>query len=776
MRSIESSNSGLGYPPVPEHRISLIRAGIVGASFYMSDREVLLYPFLDYLYLLFQPTPPDDPIAFLVWQNDKCIFSSFSDAYYCEKYRLAPEHLVPPSHGVPITDGVMLTVHRIRSTYLRQLENSSRSDDFEQHCLFEPDHGLMWQVYQLLHADHKADNSWLGLGASEVEHKLELIANALVHDRSPRPALERLSTCDDLAYREDVLPLMEPVRSILDDVFQEARESELSSTIGSEPSLGNVFCAVRTACYSGLRYEAFPYSAGLLLSTSQRIELLRWCSARGRQCSKGRRSGDECIEALEMPLGRRSRSVADVSFCSGIIDFGREASDEVWDRCDPHSKADASRVQVERCIYPSNASLYYVPVHVQGIPWMAAFTFSPSATGHEPTRWLHNYTFYRDIMQRAAALLRLRVEREYVSLASAAAARAIVSWQKPPHDIAAELNAEWHRLARVYPFPSLQATFGQTLNGDVKRGATVSVDTAGQGTWSFRAEDNPFFGAPHVRYRQVSPAAMAERVLDATKSQLAQRRSISLEETSRSLAYSSHLLNTPLDALYAAADDSTDVTNRERLKKDIEMLRSFADFSMAVVDDDRHTEIKGTAIDATGGELGDEVSGLLRDVLEMLSDHRVSRTKARAQRARDILDGLSESMSHALSSNVSYRYYPSQLRVVVMELVTNAIRHMQPDRASLCVELGAASLKGRPGVCIVVTNPVGRSAESTAQLAERMTSGPSDLIGVMTVRLSCLACGFEKPRWKDAVGDAGQSLLKACVQIAEEVISTETHI
>lgn len=396
-------------------RIRDIRSGMVGAFFGPHDKETFAFAFLDYLHLFFQPTPKDGPIAFAVWHGKSCIYSTFRDRYYTASYPLNPTELRSPDNRISISPkhDLWLTIHHVKTRILFNLENGHQTKACPNTSLQErilPTHDkFMSKASQLL----LGTNPDLGVRLSDLSKFQDTLVDSLLNQQqNDYPG----TTCktdteetdiEELDYRKQVLPILDPFRNVLDDVFKDfAKKSQFPH---HKPDLGNIFCVVRTVPSGKLRFDHFPYTLGLLLSNTQKEAFKEWCGStcnrKERECPLRLTHDGTCLERFEIPLGPRSRSAADVTFCSGNIDFGRTAGDKVWDKVDPEDTQEQQRVLIENRVYPREAesgksdvspnnrpSLYYLPVHVNGVPWLALFTFS-SISSTNPTKRAHRSHF-----------------------------------------------------------------------------------------------------------------------------------------------------------------------------------------------------------------------------------------------------------------------------------------------------------------------------------------------------------------------------------------------
>jgi len=559
-------------------RLVLIRAGLMGASFHLPHEEVFLFPFLDYLQLLFQPTLKENPIAFLFWRQGKCIYSSFSDLYYTKKYDLQLQNGIDlPDVGIQLStsEDLWLSVHRVNTEKLKDLEKKFSDiaetqypvtlTQEERELILPPDEELMAQVGLVLkRPESDRSGHWRGLSDSVFKQIAEPLTRSATIDRLPYPwCPAKDTTLNELSYAEDILPYLGGFRRVLDDVFEDVRASLTTERYSNTPQLGNVFCVIRTVPSGKRRLGAFPYTAGLLPSDKQRSILRAWCE---KGCAGKKKGGcpidlgmnGNCATDIEAPLGSFSRSIADTVFCSGIIDFGRHPADQVWDRTDPDNPAEQRRRKVEACIYPprDQASLYYVPIHVEGLPWLSIFTFSP--VGESQERWVHNYTFYRDVIQKAASRMRLEATNEYLAIASEIASSNIDTYTRSPDLICEAVNRSWEVIARIFPMPLFQLHHGQPHSTGVTDSTTIAqscsanwfvtcrTDGGREDTWP-----NPYFGPPQVKWGRSAPQALLDKLVTRIKAQQEKRWQL-LEASGQSLAKVAHAMQTQLNSMGTA--------------------------------------------------------------------------------------------------------------------------------------------------------------------------------------------------------------------------------
>ncbi|MCY3019713.1 MAG: hypothetical protein NTW87_11875 [Planctomycetota bacterium] len=756
------------------YRMSLVRAGMVGASFYLSDKEVFLFAFLDYLHLFFQPQPTEDPLVFLLWEGTSCRFTSFGDLYFANKYHLTREELRPPKDRVCISneDNVWLSIHRVRrlESLERQYPTAHRvpKDTVKQDELLLPDDSAMRDARVLLHGE-RAASAWSPSKARDI---LSLLTKSVLCGGRPQyPGTPTAQNIPELNYEHQILPILDSFRGALDDVFAEAM-SEPMQLRGHKPALGNVFCAVRSVVSGSLRHGWFPYTAALLLSRKQQSDLQKWCdtgcrSSKGRPCPLNRKHTQTCVNALEGALGLRSRSVADAALCSGVIDFARQPGDSLWDRADSEDASDQARVTVERCIYPprTRASLYYVPIHVGGMPWLAVFTFT--ATNYSD-RWMHNYTFYRDIIQQAGARLRLEAKQEYIRQLVRLALPDLQSWSKTPTEIESAVGPKWDLLARVFPFPRVKLLRREPFAATDRSGApTVASELAvpGIGSWYLVAEDNPFLGSPQVRWGAPKPDALAQEVVCQLRAQFGASSNNSVRETARLVAVAAHLLEGPIKEMKSLLHGR----RYDQLGARMDEVSSLGVFAMAMIDEGRRASLLTQATRSTVGRLVEQITWAILDTLECHSRTTVSVNPRIVDIARQLLScPSSRGIDLALlGEETVVSFIPVVVKAVVRELTLNAVRHQAASEPAIAYALTSRPRIGlRAAVILGVTNASDEPLLETAARAADMTRGSPSMLGITTIREACQACDYEAPAWQALTTTCGADMV-ATVQIGE---------
>ncbi|MEI6514859.1 MAG: hypothetical protein WCO77_02680 [bacterium] len=418
--------------PEEKYRLTLISDSIRGVNYHLPDPEILLFPFLDNLLLLHQK-----PILFAFWDGKRRVYDTLQDPDFLRRYDVKWEY--DSDYCLPIG----------RSRYRMSLHDFRETKAIGRKMRLAIDKNATKLTAPLLNSE----DSKLVLP----EVLLDSVGEAVMRRAQATSAKDELSKTEhsrvprDINY-DKVLELLEPMREVLRTVFADSCESKALRVPRNGLVYPNIFTVVRTVPRKLRRREVFAYTAGLLLLPQMRESIREWCTPerlRSGQCCHGRcplntEDAETCTALLERPLGQQSRSVSDLVFSSGIVDFGRQAGGVCWDTSDSGDDDDSRRRLVERCLYPSGRNLFYIPLHVSGTPWLAVFTFPPL---DESESWHHNYSFYRDLMHKSAELIRVKAHEVYNDLVARTVVRHMKAWVTPSANVIANVNTELRSVA-----------------------------------------------------------------------------------------------------------------------------------------------------------------------------------------------------------------------------------------------------------------------------------------------------------------------------------------
>ncbi|OAQ20625.1 HAMP domain-containing histidine kinase [Thermosulfurimonas dismutans] len=715
---------------------SLVRSGIIGSILKFSKpREVLIYPFLDYLYLYFQPSKKDDPLVFMFWEGDRCIFSSFNDLYYTKKYGLIKENFTPPPHRMLLSDsGFYLSIHKVNSQKLKQFEKKKNAKSNRDN--------LAELQNELLPVDKEKTES-LEILFEDSQFKLFFIErgtlNSLlsaIQSEIKDPYMSKLVDDYEKQIDEDldikfVNKCTDGLRVILDECWQDIQDF-LSINSEDKPELGNIFCVIRMACYKNLRYTIFPYTAKILLSKNQANILQDWMEHKCNKCRKNCKvkNGANIVDVLEAPLSKNARAIADLVFCSGIVEFGREPSDKVWDTYKENFEMDKSRQQVERCIYPSGY-IYYVPIHVGGHPWLALFTFS---SGQD--RWLYNYTFYRDIISVVATKLRLKALDQYILQIGNIFIEKLNEPSKLVSEFIEETNKKLKWLARIYPFPLIRIE----ENKKAKK-----IDVLYYRNLPIIAKENPFFGKPQVNYGAFKEEVLLEKVVDYINKEVSHVLEIHNLSVSRHSAIFSHAMPTYINKIKG------DVINKryEKVLEKLDFLSNFCNLAMAAIDSRRRNRLNFS-------------SKKLEEFKFFLQETIIEKTIERVADYIEVKPKITFFWNIEKCGNVIYT--EEYLFSVIYEVILNAVKY-SIEKGNIEISL---SLKNNDKVFLIVSNYSRFDYEKTKRIIKAILEGTDDYLGTEFLKLCARACNYDQPKWRcEKINNGKYTKIITEIQIAK---------
>lgn len=499
-------------------------------------------------------------------------------------------------------------------------------------------------------------------------------------------------------------------------------------------SYPNVFAVVRSCPTASRRYKGvFDYTAGLLLLSKMKSVLETWCANTCLcelkdycgNCPLVFSSADECLNALEYPLGSNSRSVSDLAFSSGIVDFGRQAREEEWDASVAGDPFDEQRRTIEKCVYPNGWRLFYIPIHVGGTPWLALFTFTPQDPASNQTAWHHNYSFYRDLAQKAAALIRQEAHDAYANLLSKHFVKHMESWITPMDTILSRINHDAQKLAQVYPFPMAKFT--------EDRQSPNSVFVPGRGIVTVSFKSNPFFTRQvswHLGDDQAILRQCREAIGDFTRIE----QSIEIN----AVAQSSHLLKIPLRVLDSIASSTTG-DKFHALHRQIRKILDLHDVASALMSETKREMFRTQyRKDGTFQELKQILSNQYAASTSYLIEPAVSGNFA--PRFRTLLNqGRIVFASDIVDRGEGrYAYYEPLIVAILDGLLTNAIDAVDLSNPSVLVNLARSEDNQTLFLCVENTTDI--EQERLAILVRNLNAPGPDMVGITELHWMSKAC------------------------------------
>jgi len=700
--------TGAALPDTTEldFRIELIRDALNGITYHLPRPKLFVLPFVDYLYLLFQR-----PLVFNFWEGAECVFTSLEDQYFRELLGEGWPRKPSRVACIPKTN-LEVSVHSfdspaINNAYVRRQRSASSTEHNTEGLPVDEDATAI--VERLCAAE---------LSPKLLPEMFKILAESV---RVPRHGVGKcvIDGAKEADYRNQLLPLLDPMRRVLKSAFGDALDSPGIRQREGGFCRTNIYAVVRTIAYPQRRYRhAFPYTAGLLLMDDQRDEARERCrhlaARRGEMCHASRTSDFDCCRQLEQPLGLDARSVSDLVFCSGTVDFGRSAGEADWDVAG--GEVDKLRQICERCVYPPGRGLFYVPVHVCGTPWIAVFTFAD--------KWSHNYTLYRDVLHKTAALIRQNAWREYITLVTDKLILRLRDPAAPSATVVKEVNRDWRLLAQTYPFPSAEL--------HQSRGEESAMRVPGRGPLTVTARENPFFN------RQVDWGIVGEAsVVDACGEAVARfAAGAALVEIS-AVAHTSHVLKVPLRVLQAICATEMDRATQMRvMQQQVDRILGLHSFALACIDSRKRAAVVAemTSLD----EFQDVVRRAVVNTTEFLSVPQVSGN--RAARIRDIVrrDSIGiGARGEVVAPEARVRYYPSLVSLALDGLISNALDYMDELAPNIGVFLSTKAVAGRTFVQLDVENSTDLAPDVLADTIERMNAASPGMVGITVLFWAC---------------------------------------
>lgn len=694
------------------HRLNLIRDSLIGVSYHLPDPEVILYPFLDNNLLLHQA-----PLVFTFWEGDKCVYSSLKDPDFLSRHAIAWGSAY--KSGVPIRKTPFtLSVHQFPGVNTR---NATGTIEIPVHLEAT---SLTRALLDKTDGFSLPDEFFTSLGASIASHRTRGSEEIGIFERVPHVEMDYV----------EVKAFLDPFRVALDDIFADSIRSEHLTIRKGSLQYPNIFAVVRTCPTSSRRYNGtFDYTAGLLLLSEMKSVLTQWCAntclneldGYHGKCPLCFSNADQCLTALEQPLGPHSRSVSDLVFSSGIVDFGRQAREEGWDASVAGDALDGQRRAMEQCVYPRGWRLFYIPVHVGGTPWLALFTFTPQDPASDPGAWHHNYSFYRDLAQKAAVLIRQEAHDAYVNLLAKRLVKHMESWVTPMTTIVSHMNQDAQRLSQVYPFPLTSFSEGRYQPND--------IFIPGRGVVTLNFSPNPFFQR-QVSWNLGDKQAVLRRCRDAIGDFTRIEQSIEIN----AVAQSSHLLKVPLRVLDSIAS-STGGNKKQAMRRHIRRMLDLHDVASALMSEERRIQFRQQH----------KRTGSVPEIISILSNQYAASIGYLAEPA--VSGNLAPRLKRLLEQKrirfITHPAYPVEGSMVYYEplvlamfdgLLTNAIDAVDLSNPSILVEAVVGESGDKLFLCVENSTDINQARLSV--LERNLNSPGPDMVGITELHWISKAC------------------------------------
>lgn len=727
--------------PSTQQRIFLIQDAISGLGYQMSAPETVIFPFVDYPSVLLQAGR-----IISIWnkRTKEMIFSSLGDEALIDKY------------GQPFPQKDQMSLWD--SDYAIQVDHLNRQK-YEAGKGKDPYTSDLLDEYQIIgevlgHFDQFGSAGVTRQSDSAFSRK---IIDALSTYQRP---LHTPPGAIDLKLKE-ISDLLRPMGRLLDEVFFDLRKSHVFQVVEDDFEIVKLFAVVRTVPSSKSRYRGFfNYTASLLLSDDQYHAILRLLEKVHGSSEAGR-----LMKYLESPLGLEDRSVADTVFSSGNVGFGGKVGSEELDVADDETAR--RRQEVEELVYKKihqidkegSLHVFYVPVHVGGVPWLAFFTFTDKVPRRDHESWKRNYRIYRDVIPKITSQIRTGTKEIYLRLLAEKLTTHLHRWKVgsyPLDELTRRVSEDWQKINQVYPYDRVRlkvAEPGEERPGDMTlrldEGRSVIIEVMEGST--FLRRDVNYDLLDKGRIRKACDAALQDYIFlnDALQK--------------RTVAYSTHNMRNSLLNLRSIIQ-STDLTAdaaRSAINSQIDeliTLEQFSNYLLTGREDRKPVFVQN--LDGTFPELKDAIDKALT-VFDLDSFMGNSATRLRQIKEAGTLT-LNFSRMEALNGHgaVPIRFCTAQMNVVVNGLITNALKYNKLSAPALRIWVSADDER----VYLHVRNPANKNPAALRGLAKGLTN-PADLlldyVGINLVHLACHACMYLPPVWKEEAGE-----LVATVQVA----------
>jgi hypothetical protein len=446
-----------------EERMILVRDAVRGALSQYNSKDVFILPILDAARLLQQHA---HIVSFISENQREPIYTTLHDDELTELHRDSIDKLTLNNKNLISLDGEKPRVLIQKMKIADKIEKPS----------FVIDNNLIAdyrELFQLL------------LKEEQGQAAIKTIINLLPSSPFKSEPSRKLS---DVEYSEDdISEITTPMRNIVDNALEDHWESALLRTFPGKSHplpFPNAFAVIRTATMKNLRRGYYNYTAQLLLSFNQ-IE----------QIQKLLHNNDSSLlNNMQLPLGEHARSIADSVFRSGLIDFSSELPGKGRDIAGDGMN-DLLRQAAEKEVYSKvfqGGRPFYIPIHIEGVPWIALFTLTLQDANKKNLSWSHNFQFYRSQVPKIADKFRDGTTSMYLELLSVRLRRNLNDLANSSND---KFNIECQKLLVLCPFKGIRLS-ETTVEGD----AGITLHN-GKKIY-FEQYKNPFFDV-QIPYHQL---------------------------------------------------------------------------------------------------------------------------------------------------------------------------------------------------------------------------------------------------------------------------------
>ncbi|MER2538431.1 MAG: hypothetical protein ABTQ26_04225 [Azonexus sp.] len=701
-----------------------------GLPYYLPRQEVIFVPFLDcvsllhqrrVVYALWKKAPDSSVKCCKVFLRDPSFLARFTSSgedrnIYSEQKRLisyletraAGCAWISVASDCPSDEIIEIpTLKEESERFGISIHTLGTIEEFldPRKMVLDIDNEATKQVRRLLHQE-----STISLSSSFRE-ALHLAASEQCNSQSLRLQPGKRATCRRAQLSSDELDyFLTPMTEAM---------NEIAIGIGSFPSglrikksgLPNLFAVVKIFTFSDeqLRYkDQFNYTCRFMLLEEAR----RWIQNKFPD-------PDKCIRDIQAPLPLYMRSLADHVFSNETVTFkldpdGGGLSDiDKFDAAASSKEANAwldSNPSVEQEMYPNEPDIFYIPIHVNLVPWITIYTLSEKrdSASDEEEMWYHNYLFYRHVVQRVAPQIRSKAASVYFDLFAQSILHGLSDVHSSLPEVSDTINARLLNLAQIYPFP-----LGTFEAKEPQHPRCLSMGTHGQ--LYLELKSNPFFGV-----EPIDSDVKLEDLLSYCQERVDAFLKREMLLVARNVADAGHLIKKPLAKIEALARKAGNTEISAFAKK--LLLRSM--IAEARLSDIKRSQHLNKRDRCSCGEFRDLVHKEYFNVVDLLS-HPIysSNIHIRLQKLNEFFRAVPVELDIGPDQYVIY--YDLLLPTVVEGMVSNAVANLCVDNPYLAIILENAD--GR--LMLSITNSVDSGLDIEKTLSKLNNPGV-DFIGV----------------------------------------------
>lgn len=726
-----------------QQRVFLIQDAISGLGYQMSAPETVIFPFVDYLSVLLQAGR-----IISIWDKttNKIVFSTLGDEALIDKYG----QLLPQDERLSLWD----SDYEIQVDQLDRHRYGTRKEITAYTSQLDSDYEIINRVLSYLGRSGTTPVN----RQSDAAFSLKIIEAISAYKRPEHTQPDAIK----LKLKE-ISDLLLPMRNLLDEVFFDLKKSHVFQVVEDDFDIVKLFAVVRTVPSSRSRYNGFfNYTASLLLSVNQ-YSAIRQLLEKERSRSRA----EQLMEYLESPLGLEDRSVADIVFSSGNVGFGGRVGSEVLDVAS--GKVAKQRQDVEDFVYKrihqvdkeADLHVFYVPVHVGGVPWLAFFTFTDKVPRNDHESWKRNYRIYRDVIPKVTSQIRTGTKEIYLRLLADKLTAHLHSWKVgayPVEELGRRVSEDWQKINQIYPYDRVQLE--GVGNKEEERLGEMMLRLDEGCDMFIKVMEGSTFLRRDVNYDLLDK----ERIKKACDAAVQRYLRLSTSLQQQTAAYNTHNLRNPLIRLRTVLLDSnlSSDTAKAAIDTQIGDLIALEQFSNYLITGKPERKPAFIQIqDGTFPVLRESIDNALK-IFEIGSYASNSAKILRKIRESGTLTSTFSGLE-ILKDTASLSFCAEQINVVVNGLISNALKYNKLLSPALYISVSA----DENHAYLHVRNPSSKSPGTLRELAKDL-SNPADMflnfVGVNLIHLACHACRYSPPVWKEEGGE-----LVATVQVARRI-------